>query len=97
MSDIPVTQCNCSLPQKAFHRLESMTYEEQLSILGLFSLEKRRMRGNVIAVYNFLMKESRERGADVFSLAVLHWKVLQEKSSYQSNAIRKIQTLLTDN
>ncbi|KAK4819996.1 hypothetical protein QYF61_017375 [Mycteria americana] len=48
--------------------LEGTTHEEGLRILDLFSLEKRRLRGDLIAVYNFLMRGSREGGADVFSL-----------------------------
>ena len=47
--------------------LEGMTYEERLSILGLFSLEKRRLRAAHVAVYNFLMRGSREEGVGLFS------------------------------
>lgn len=40
--------------------LEGMTYQENLRILGLFSLEERRLRGGLVGVYNFLEAERRQ-------------------------------------
>jgi len=47
--------------------LEGMICEERLRVLGLLSLEKRRLESDLIAVCNFLMKGSREGGGDLFS------------------------------
>lgn len=46
--------------------LEGMSLEEQLGILGLFSLEKKRLRGSLITACSFLRRKSEEGSAVPF-------------------------------
>lgn len=48
--------------------LEEMPCEEWLRTLGLSSLEKRRLRYDLIALHRFPRRESGEGGATLFSL-----------------------------
>ncbi|KAK4831715.1 LOW QUALITY PROTEIN: hypothetical protein QYF61_018767 [Mycteria americana] len=66
--DVKVPECIQRRAPKLVKGLEDMSCKEQLRTSGLSSLENRRLRGNLMALYSFLRRGRGEGGAELFSL-----------------------------
>ncbi|GAB0208159.1 mitochondrial enolase superfamily member 1 [Grus japonensis] len=53
---------------KMIRGLEHLSYEERLRHLGLFSLEKTRLRGDLVNAYKYLKDDYQDDGARLFSV-----------------------------
>jgi len=54
---------------KIIRVLEHIFYEERLRELGLFSLDKRRLRGDLTAAFQYLKGAYRKNAENIFSRA----------------------------
>ena len=53
---------------RMIRELETEPYEERLKKLGVFSLEKRKLRGDMITLFKYIKDSNTEKRQDLFSV-----------------------------
>lgn len=66
--DIKILKSIQRRASKLVKGLQDISYEERLRTFKSFRLEKRRLRGDLTALYNFLRRGSREQDSDLLSV-----------------------------
>ena len=65
--DMDLSECIQRSATKMMQRMEPLSYEDRLSELGLFSLEERRLQGDLTVAFQYLKESYRKEGDRLFS------------------------------